>query len=57
MQTFPECRAEIGLEPSEKGTSDRSVFRQIFALKSVHTMAAFILMYVGTEVSNRQLVL
>ncbi|KAK7438403.1 hypothetical protein VKT23_018016 [Stygiomarasmius scandens] len=51
LRSKDECRAEIGLEPSEKGTSDRSVFRQIFALKSVHTMAAFIFMYVGTEVT------
>ncbi|THV01372.1 MFS general substrate transporter [Dendrothele bispora CBS 962.96] len=51
LRSKDECRKEIGLEPTEKGTSDRSAFRQIFALKSVHTMAAFTFMYVGTEVT------
>ncbi|KAF5344250.1 hypothetical protein D9758_012350 [Tetrapyrgos nigripes] len=51
LRSKDDCRAEIGLEPSEKGTSDHSVFRQIFGLRSVHTLAAFIFVYVGTEVT------
>ncbi|THV06969.1 MFS general substrate transporter [Dendrothele bispora CBS 962.96] len=55
LRSKDECRKEIGLEPTEKGTSDRSAFRQIFALKSVHTMAAFTFMYVGTEWLDRNI--
>ncbi|KAH7918670.1 MFS general substrate transporter [Leucogyrophana mollusca] len=46
-----ECLAQIGLEPTEKGTSEHSEFRQIFGLKDVHLLASFILFYVGAEVT------
>ncbi|KIJ59387.1 hypothetical protein HYDPIDRAFT_33252 [Hydnomerulius pinastri MD-312] len=46
-----ECLAQIGITDTEKGTSERSPFRQIFALKDVHLLAAFILCYVGAEVT------
>ncbi|KAH7910276.1 MFS general substrate transporter [Hygrophoropsis aurantiaca] len=46
-----ECLVQIGLEPTEKGTSEHSEFRQIFGLKDVHLLASFILFYVGAEVT------
>ncbi|KAJ3778318.1 MFS general substrate transporter [Lentinula raphanica] len=51
LQSKEDCRAQIGLEPLESDTSERSPFRQILSLKSVHTLAAFIFLYVGTEVT------
>ncbi|KAK7044710.1 MFS domain-containing protein [Favolaschia claudopus] len=52
-RTQDECMALVGEEaPSgETSTSDRSNFRQILSLKSVHVMALFILVYVGVEVT------
>ncbi|KIJ59385.1 hypothetical protein HYDPIDRAFT_118606 [Hydnomerulius pinastri MD-312] len=46
-----ECLAEIGIASEPKTTTERSHFRQIFALKDVHLLAAFILFYVGAEVT------
>ncbi|KAE9403957.1 MFS general substrate transporter [Gymnopus androsaceus JB14] len=36
---------------AKKGTSERSQFRQILSLKTVHLLAVFILVYVGVEVT------
>ncbi|KAI0356007.1 MFS general substrate transporter [Trametes cingulata] len=49
-----ECLAEIGQTPSQEGNTDennRSKYRQIFALRALHLMAFFILIYVGVEVT------
>ncbi|KAJ7666160.1 MFS general substrate transporter [Mycena polygramma] len=46
-----ECLTLIGEAAGEKNTSDRSHFRQILSLKSVHILAFFALMYVGVEVT------
>ncbi|KAJ4501451.1 major facilitator superfamily domain-containing protein [Lentinula lateritia] len=51
FKTQDDCLVEIGQEPGEKGTSEHSHFRQIMALKSVHLLAVFILVYVGVEVT------
>jgi len=51
FKTQDECLAQIGQEPGEKGTSERSQFRQIMSLKTVHLLAVFILVYVGVEVT------
>lgn len=46
-----ECLSEIGIVDVDNSTSERSHFRQIFANKDVHLLAAFILLYVGAEVT------
>ncbi|KAF8556039.1 MFS general substrate transporter [Imleria badia] len=48
-----ECLAQIGQPTGEQSESDsgNSRFRQIFALKDVHLLAVFILVYVGVEVT------
>ncbi|KAJ6545331.1 major facilitator superfamily domain-containing protein [Mycena capillaripes] len=46
-----ECLELIGEAVVEKSTSDRSNFRQILCLKSVHILAFFTLVYVGVEVT------
>ncbi|KAG6377546.1 major facilitator superfamily domain-containing protein [Boletus reticuloceps] len=46
-----ECLAEIGYPAGEQSESENSHFRQIFALKDVHLLAMFILVYVGVEVT------
>jgi len=46
-----ESLAYIGLDPLIRGTSTRSPFSQIFSQKIVHVLAAFIFVYVGTEVT------
>ncbi|KAI5996336.1 MFS general substrate transporter [Pisolithus albus] len=51
LKTQDECLAQIGLPPCEKGNSERSQLRQIFALRAVHLLAFFILVYVGVEVT------
>ncbi|KAI6019817.1 MFS general substrate transporter [Pisolithus orientalis] len=51
LKTQDECLAQIGVPPCEKGNSERSRFRQVFALRIVHLMAFFILVYVGVEVT------
>ncbi|KAJ4485682.1 MFS general substrate transporter [Lentinula aciculospora] len=50
LRSKEDCRAQLGLEPMELVTSEHSPFRQIMSLKSVHILAAFIFLYVGTEV-------
>ncbi|KAJ3907230.1 major facilitator superfamily domain-containing protein [Lentinula edodes] len=49
LQSKEDCRAQLGLEAMEPETSEHSPFRQIMNLKSVHILAAFIFLYVGTE--------
>ncbi|KAI6043917.1 major facilitator superfamily domain-containing protein, partial [Pisolithus marmoratus] len=51
LKTQDECLAQIGVPPCEKGNSERSRFRQVFALRAVHLLAFFILVYVGVEVT------
>ncbi|KAI6148519.1 major facilitator superfamily domain-containing protein [Pisolithus tinctorius] len=51
LKNQDECLAQIGMPPCEKGNSDRSQFRQVFALRAVHLLAFFILVYVGVEVT------
>ncbi|KAJ4472532.1 major facilitator superfamily domain-containing protein [Lentinula edodes] len=51
LQSKEDCRAQLGLEAMEPETSEHSPFRQIMNLKSVHILAAFIFLYVGTEVT------
>ncbi|KAJ7927608.1 MFS general substrate transporter [Mycena leptocephala] len=46
-----ECLALAGEAVGEISTSDRSNFRQILSLKSVHILALFSLVYVGVEVT------
>lgn len=48
-----ECLAQIGQPRGEQleSESENSPFRQIFALKDVHLLAVFILVYVGVEVT------
>ncbi|KAF9242916.1 MFS general substrate transporter [Melanogaster broomeanus] len=46
-----ECLAEIGISAESKDASKHSHLRQIFALKDVHLLATFILVYVGAEVT------
>ncbi|KAF8306101.1 MFS general substrate transporter [Clavulina sp. PMI_390] len=42
---------EIGIQPSEEETHERSIIRQVMELKLVHLMAFFVLIYVGAEVT------
>ncbi|KAJ7572557.1 MFS general substrate transporter [Mycena floridula] len=51
LRTQDECLADIGQAAGEKGTSERSPFRQIMGLKAVHILAFFVLVYVGVEVT------
>ncbi|KAI6103305.1 MFS general substrate transporter [Pisolithus croceorrhizus] len=44
-------KTQDGVPPCEKGNSERSQFRQVFALRAVHLLAFFILVYVGVEVT------
>ncbi|TFL07866.1 major facilitator superfamily domain-containing protein [Pterulicium gracile] len=47
-----ECLVYIGQEVGEKNTSsDKSNVRQFMGIKAVHLLAAFALVYVGTEVT------
>ncbi|KAK7039480.1 MFS domain-containing protein [Favolaschia claudopus] len=51
-RTQDEALARVGQAGGlETSTSDRSNFRQILSLKSVHIMAFFALVYVGVEVT------
>lgn len=43
--------AEAGIAPAEVGTVDRSKYRQVFGIKTVHFLALFTLVYVGFEVT------
>jgi fucose permease len=47
-----EVYAESGQEAGEVGTARGSKYRQILRLKTVHALAFFLLVYVGTEVSG-----
>lgn len=47
-----EVYAESGQEAGEVGTAKGSKYRQILGLKTVHVLAFFLLVYVGTEVSG-----
>ena len=40
-----------GEEPTEPSTRQGSQLRQILSLRAVHYMAAFVLIYVGVEVT------
>ncbi|KAF8172836.1 major facilitator superfamily domain-containing protein [Mycena galopus ATCC 62051] len=51
FRSLDECLALIGEAVGEHSTSDRSNFRQILSLKTVHILAFFILVYVGVEVT------
>ncbi|KAF8439081.1 major facilitator superfamily domain-containing protein [Boletus edulis BED1] len=51
LKSQDECLAEIGYPAGEQSESENSHFRQIFALKDVHLLAMFILVYVGVEVT------
>jgi hypothetical protein len=44
--------AESGQEAGEVGTAKGNKYRQILSLKTVHILAFFLLVYVGTEVSG-----
>ncbi|KAG1776365.1 MFS general substrate transporter [Suillus placidus] len=46
-----ECLSEIGIVDVDISTSEHSHLRQIFANKDVHLLAAFLLLYVGAEVT------
>lgn len=50
--TLTEVYAESGQEAGEVGTARGSKYRQILGIKTVHTLAFFLLVYVGTEVRN-----
>jgi hypothetical protein len=49
LTLLKECLAEIRQPAGEQSESENSNFRQIFASKDVHLLAAFILVYVGIE--------
>nr|GAT52960.1 predicted protein [Mycena chlorophos] len=51
FKTQDECLASVGEAAGETGESEHSTFRQIMALKTVHLLALFILVYVGVEVT------
>ncbi|KAJ7185631.1 MFS general substrate transporter [Mycena filopes] len=51
FRLLDESLALIGQAPGDKSTSDRSNFRQILSLRSVHILGFFALMYVGVEVT------
>ncbi|KAJ7778299.1 MFS general substrate transporter [Mycena metata] len=51
FRMLDESLALIGQAPGDTSTSDRSNFRQILSLKSVHILGFFALMYVGVEVT------
>ncbi|KIM86804.1 hypothetical protein PILCRDRAFT_64900 [Piloderma croceum F 1598] len=51
FKTQDEVYAESGQEAGEVGTARGNKYRQILSLKTVHTLAFFLLVYVGTEVT------
>ena len=51
LTSLEECLAQIGQPAGEQSQGENSHFRQIFALKDVHLLAVFILVYVGVEVT------
>lgn len=54
---WAEVYAESGQEAGEVGTARGSKYRQIMGLKTVHILAFFLLVYVGTEVSGQFLIM
>ena len=46
-----ECLAQIGQASTPQSTSGDSTFSQIIHSKTVHSLALFLLMYVGVEVT------
>jgi fucose permease len=46
-----ECLKEIGQDQAQDTASDQSYFRRIMSMRSVHVLSAFILIYVGAEVT------
>ncbi|PCH42938.1 MFS general substrate transporter [Wolfiporia cocos MD-104 SS10] len=51
FRTQDDCLAEIGQPVPERTSSDDNKYKQIFRLRAVHVLAAFILVYVGIEVA------
>lgn len=51
FKTQDAILGEAGIPTGPLGASEHSTMRQIFSLKTVHIMAFFILIYVGTEVT------
>lgn len=45
------CLTRIGNPPGDPDANARGKFQQIFRLKTVHLLAIFTLVYVGTEVT------
>jgi hypothetical protein len=51
-RSHEECLRRIGQEPDESNAGiDQNYFRRVMGMKNVHIMAAFILIYVGIEVT------
>ena len=46
-----ECLAQIGQTAEEKELVGGSKYKEMFRLKALHTLALFILVYVGVEVT------
>lgn len=44
---IPDILEEIGQPPKERSTSEQNYYRQIINQRAVHTMAFFILIYIG----------
>jgi hypothetical protein len=53
LTSWTEVYAESGQEAGEQGIARGNKYKQILGLKTVHTLAFFILIYVGTEVSKQ----
>ena len=51
LTLLTDCLAQIGQPAGEQNEGERSHFRQIFTSKDVQLLAAFILVYVGIEVT------
>lgn len=50
-RTQEECLADIGQAPDEGSSSEMNYFRRVLGMRNVHLLAAFILVYVGVEVT------
>lgn len=46
-----ECLAQIGQTADDKELIGGSKYKEMFKLKALHTLALFILVYVGVEVT------
>ncbi|KAI0278077.1 MFS general substrate transporter [Russula aff. rugulosa BPL654] len=51
FKTQDECLAQIGQTAEEKELVGGSKYKEMFRLKALHTLALFILVYVGVEVT------